>query len=67
MKLTKAQKQTLERIKDMPVMLDEQGAHLTNGESIHSGVFQRLIDKGAVIASHDGLFDGFSQTYRAAQ
>lgn len=67
MKLTKSQKKMLERIRDMPVMLDDQGAHLTNGESVHSGVFKRLIDKGAVIASQDGLLEGFTQTYRAAQ
>lgn len=67
MKLTKPQKQALERIKEFPIMSDRGGYHLTNGESIHSGVVQRLIDKGVLVPAQDGLLDGFTQTYVASQ
>lgn len=63
MKLTKPQQDALIRVREYPVISEGGGYHLSNGESIHSGVVQRLIDKGALIPSGDGLMEGFTQTY----
>lgn len=66
MKLTAPQKKALTRIQEFPLIADRGGYHLTNGETVHAGVVERLIAKGALRPSQDGLLEGFTQTYVVA-
>lgn len=70
-KLTKFQLRLLERAKLSPVMVTHHPEFqdkwtLHNGAPVNPNTAQALIERGLLIPATDGLFDGFSQSYRPA-
>ena len=71
MKLTKQQKSLLDKVRGggavQSLTSDEGKIYTTqDGERLNSRAIGNLIIKGALVPNGDGLFDGFTQTYRAA-
>lgn len=71
MKLTKKQKEILEKLKSGAVIQflpgDETDIYtLTNGERVNRRTIDNLLHKGAIKPNSDGLFPGFHQSYSAA-
>ncbi|QKZ15897.1 hypothetical protein [Spirosoma sp. KUDC1026] len=69
-KLTKRQKQAVDRAKYTPIVQNLEPAgnftyHFVDGGGIRSDVIKRLVDAGHLKASEDGLFPGHSQTWTA--
>jgi hypothetical protein len=68
-KLTKFQLRLLERAKASPVMVAHHPEFqdkwtLQNGAPVNPNTAQKLIERGLLVPAPDGLFDGFSQSYR---